>query len=114
MTRDQTYTLKAIAEFKRLKKKFPHSEYIPKAEKYLAHCRQDLGEHEFYVAEFYYRTKRYQSAIDRYQVVTQEYPEFPKNAEAKGRIQKCQELLAAKDQPKGILSNVTGIFDAKW
>jgi len=112
--RDQTYTLKAIDEFKRLKQKFPDSEYIPKAEQFLAHCRKDLAEHEFYVAEFYYRTKRYQAAIDRYQALTQDYPEFPKNAEAKGRIQECQKLLAAKDQPKGILSSVTNIFDAKW
>ena len=112
--RDQTYTLKAMDEFKRLKQKFPDSEYIPKAEQYLAHCRQDLAEHEFYVAEFYYRTKRYQAAIDRYQALTQDYPEFPKNAEAKGRIQECQKLLAAMDQPKGILSSVTNIFDAKW
>ena len=112
--RDQTYTLKAIGEFKRLKQKFPDSEYTPKVEQYLARCRKDLAEHEFYVAEFYYRTKRYQAAIDRYQALTQEYPEFPKNAEAKARIQECQELLATKDKPKGILSSVTGIFDAKW
>jgi len=112
--RDQTYTQKAIAEFKRLKQKFPTSEYITKADFYLTRCRKDLAEHEFYVAEFYYRTKRYQAAIDRYQALMQDYPEFPKNAEAKGRIQECQELLAAKDQPKGILSKVTSIFDAKW
>jgi outer membrane protein assembly factor BamD len=112
--RDQTYTLKAMDEFKRLKQKYPDSEYIAKADFYLARCRKDLAEHEFYVAEFYYKTKRYQAAIDRYQGLTQDYPEFPKNAEAKGRIQECQELLAAKDQPQGIVSKVTGIFDAKW
>ena len=112
--RDQTYTQKAIAEFTRLKQKFPNSEYITKVDFYLTRCRKDLAEHEFYVAEFYYRTKRYQAAIDRYQALTQDYPEFPKNAEAKERIQECQTLLAAKDQPKGILSKVTNIFDARW
>ncbi|MGA9755761.1 MAG: outer membrane protein assembly factor BamD [Desulfobaccales bacterium] len=112
--RDQTYTQKAIDEFKRLKQKFPDSEYIPKAEQYLSRCRMDLVEHEFYVAEFYYKTKRYQAALDRYQAITQDYPDFAKNAEAKERIGECQELLAAKDKPKGILSKVTSIFDAKW
>jgi outer membrane protein assembly factor BamD len=112
--RDQTYTHKAIEEFKRLKQKFPNSEFIPKAEKYLARCIKDLAEHEFYVAEFYYKTKRYQAAIDRYQGLIQDYPQFPKNAEAKERIQECQELLASKDKPEGILSSVTSIFDAKW
>jgi outer membrane protein assembly factor BamD len=112
--RDQTYTQKAIDEFKRLKQKYPDSEYITKADYYLARCRKDLAEHEFYVAEFYYKAKRYQAAIDRYQGLTQDYPDFPQNAEAKQRIQECQELLAKEEKPRGILSKVTGIFDAKW
>jgi outer membrane protein assembly factor BamD len=112
--RDQTYTRKAIDEFKRLKQKFPQSQYIPKAEKYLSHCFKDLAEHEFYVAEFYYTTKRYQAAIDRYQGLIQDYPNFPKNAEAREHLKESQELLAAQDKPKGILSKVTSIFDAKW
>jgi outer membrane protein assembly factor BamD len=112
--RDQTYTQKAIDEFKRLKQKFPDSEYTPKAETYLNNCRKDLAEHEFYVAEFYYRTKRYQAALERYQTILQDYPEFPKNAESKQRIEECQTLLAKKDTPPGFLSKVTSIFDAKW
>jgi outer membrane protein assembly factor BamD len=112
--RDQTYTHKALDEFKRLKQKFPQSQYIPKADKYLARCLKDLAEHEFYVAEFYYTTKRYQAAIDRYQGLIQDYPSFPKNAEAREHLKECQELLAAEGKPKGILSSVTSIFDAKW
>jgi len=112
--RDQTYTQRAIDEFKRLKQKFPDSEYIPKADAYLAKCRQDLAEHEFYVAEYYYRTKRYQAAIDRYQALMQDYPEFPKNAQAQQRIEVCKTYLAEQDKPKGFLSKVTSIFDAKW
>ena len=47
--RDQTYTIKALEEFRRLKQKYPKSEYVPKAEKHIAKCRLDLGEHEFYI-----------------------------------------------------------------
>jgi len=113
--RDQTYTQRAISEFKRLKQKHPQSEYITKADQYLARCRRDLADHEFYVAEFYFRTKRYQAALDRYQDLAQDYPEFPKQADIRERIQDCQKLLAAKDKPEGFISKyVTGIFDAKW
>jgi outer membrane protein assembly factor BamD len=112
--RDQTYTQKAIEEFKRLKQKFPESEYVPKADQYLSRCRSDLAEHEFYVAEFYYRTKRYQAAIDRYQGLIGDYPDFAKNGAAKARIEECQNLLAAEGKPKGFLSSVSSIFDAKW
>jgi outer membrane protein assembly factor BamD len=112
--RDQTYTQKAIDEFKRLKQKFPDSEYIPKADNYLAHCRKDLAEHEFYVAEFYHKTKRYQAASERYQNLLQDYPDFPKNAQAKQGLEDCQKEMAKQDKPSGFLSKVTSIFDAKW
>jgi outer membrane protein assembly factor BamD len=112
--RDQTSTRRAIAEFTRLKQKFPKCEFIPRADKYLAHCRQDLAEHEFYVAEFYYNTKRYRAALDRYQGLIQDYPEFPKNAVAKERIEECQHKMVEAKKPKGFLSKLTSIFDAKW
>ena len=114
--RDQSFTLKALGEFRRLKQKFPECEHIPKADKYMARCRQDLGEHEFYVAEFYYRTKRYQAALDRFQVVAQEYPEFPKKAEVQKYIEECQAILATADKKpeKGFFSPITDLFDANW
>jgi len=97
-----------------LKQKFPNSEFIPRADKYLAQCRKDLADKEFYIAEFYYRTKRYQAALDRYQALSQDYADFANSAQVKQRIEECQTLIAQQDQPKGILSNVTSIFDAKW
>jgi outer membrane protein assembly factor BamD len=114
--RDQTYTYKALQEFRRLKKKYPQCEYIPRAEKYMAKCRLDLGAHEYYVAEFYFRTKHYKSALDRFQVVAQEYSEFPRQAEVKEYIDKCQKILAEPDtKPKGgFLYNISNLFDARW
>ncbi len=114
--RDQTYTQKAMAEFKRLKQKFPNCEYISRAEKYMARCRRDLGEHEYYIAEFYYKTKRYPAALERYQTVVQEYPDFPKKAEAQERIEECQKILATADKkpPKHFYTPITNLFDAKW
>jgi len=112
--RDQTFTQKALDEFQRLKKKFPQSEYAGKADKYISRCRMALAEHNFYVANFYFRTKRYAAALDRYQSVAQEYPEF-RQAEVKKQIAACETILAApEDQNKGFLSNITGIFDARW
>lgn len=112
--RDQSFTTKAMGEFRRLKQKFPQSEFIPKADKYLAQCRKDLAEHEFYVAEFYFKTKRYQASLDRFQALSQEYPEFGRQAEIKRYIDQCQQNLASTDKPKGFLSSVTNIFDANW
>jgi outer membrane protein assembly factor BamD len=114
--RDQTYTTKALEEFRLLKQRFPKSEFIPKAERCMARCRLDLAEHEFYIAEFYYRIEHYQAALDRYQSVAQEYPEFPKKAEVQKRIDECQKILARPDkQPKpGFFTPLANLFDAKW
>jgi len=114
--RDQTFTTKALEEFRRLKQKYPQSEFIPKAEKFIAQCRRDLGEHEYYIAEFYFKTKRYQAALERFQVVDQEYPEFPKKAEVKEHIEKCQKILATADKKpeSGFFAPIANLFDAKW
>jgi outer membrane protein assembly factor BamD len=114
--RDQTYTTKALAEFRLLKQKFPSCEFIPKAEKYMSRCRLDLAAHDFYIAEFYFKTKRYQAALDRYQSVAQEYPELPNKEEVQGRIDKCQQILARPDhKPKsGFFTPIANMFDAKW
>jgi hypothetical protein len=43
-----------------------------------------------------------------------EYPEFPKDALAKQRIQECKTLEANKSKPKGLWGDIASIFDAKW
>jgi outer membrane protein assembly factor BamD len=108
--RDQTYTHKALAEFRRLQKKFPQSEYATKAEKYKLRSLEDLAGHEFYVGEFYFKTKHYASALDRFQAISQQYPFF-KPAEVKEYIRKSQDNLANPEANEGFFSR---LFDAKW
>jgi outer membrane protein assembly factor BamD len=114
--RDQSFTFKALGEFRRLKQKFPQSEYVAKAEKLMARCRKDLGEHELYIAEFYFKTKRYKAALDRFQALLQEYPDLGKEAEIKGYIAQCEKHLAEDDkkQKSGFIYQITNLFDAQW
>jgi outer membrane protein assembly factor BamD len=107
--RDQTHTQKAIEEFSRLKQKFPSCEYISQVDQYLAQCRIDLEKHEFYIAEFYFKTKRYQAAMARYQALLNDHPESSKKVEVQKKIEECQRLMNVK--PKTYLF---GLFDAKW
>ena len=113
--RDQTFTLKALEEFRRLKQKFQQDENVPKAEKYLAQCRSDLAEHEFYVGRFYLKTKHYAAALERFQILAQEYPEFPKQNEVKNYTAECQRILAEPEKKAtGWTSHITSLFDARW
>jgi len=108
--RDQTPTEKALEEFRRLQKKFPQSEYAAKAEKYKLRCLDDLADHEFYVGVFYYRTKHYASALDRFQALSQEYPDF-KSSEVKQYNNDCQANIDNPQKTEGFFSK---LFDAKW
>ena len=108
--RDQTPTEKALEEFRRLQKKFPQSEYAAKAEKYKQRCLNDLAEHEFYVGAFYFRTKHFPSALDRFQALSQEHPDF-KSSEVKQYISDCQANI---DNPQKVEGFFSKLFDAKW
>jgi outer membrane protein assembly factor BamD len=109
--RDQSFTAKALAEFMRLKQRFPESEYTERAEQFIVRCRQDLAAHEYYVGEYYYRTKRYPSALERFQYLADEFPEY-KPGEVKGYIAKCETHVANPQEKSG--NFITNLFDAKW
>ncbi|MGE5844314.1 MAG: outer membrane protein assembly factor BamD, partial [Syntrophaceae bacterium] len=42
-------------------------------EKNLREVKQRLAEHEFYVGEFYYRTKKYEAALKRFEGIQRDY-----------------------------------------
>ncbi len=79
----------------------------------MAQCRRDLGEHEHYIAEFYYKTKRYQAALERFQVLRAGISRVSQEAEVKERIAECQKIWPLpKRKPKsGFFAN---LFDARW
>ena len=95
--RDQTYTRNAIREFTRLKQKYPKSEYLPKADKYLARCRQDLAEHEFYVGNFYYQQGFYRAALGRYNYLIHNYPDVGQYHEAMQKISVIKKKLKEEE-----------------
>jgi outer membrane protein assembly factor BamD len=71
--RDQTETTRARKDFERLIARFPNSKFAFLAQKRLRECRQQLAEHEFYVGEFYFRTKKYRAALRRFEGIARDY-----------------------------------------
>ncbi len=71
--RDQSETVKARKEFERLMARFPQSKFSIMAEKNLREVKQRQAEHEFYVGEFYYRTKKYEAALKRFEGIRRDY-----------------------------------------
>ena len=77
--RDQETTRKALAEFRDLQRLYPTSPYASEAQEEMKTVLENLAEHEFVVARFYYRFARTRStilgsAIERLEQLLEDYP----------------------------------------
>ncbi|UOD33715.1 outer membrane protein assembly factor BamD [Deferribacteraceae bacterium V6Fe1] len=81
--RDQTNTIKALENFKKLKDRFPEYAKTVETNAKIKELREMLAEREYYVAKFYLRTKKFKAAEMRFKTVLEQYPDteiFPKAA----------------------------------
>ena len=93
--RDQTVAYKAIDSFERLVKNYPNDPYADDARQKILTCRKSLAENQFYIGNFYYRTKRYKSALARFEEIVANWGEFPDIQEkARQLIPLCEAKLA--------------------
>jgi outer membrane protein assembly factor BamD len=76
--RDQTKTIQALQEFRKVVANYPNSEYARQAEEKIKDCEQRLAEHEFTIGEFYYKSRAYRAALGRLQDILTKYPDFKK------------------------------------
>ena len=75
--RDQTATIRALAEFGRLLELRPDSPHVETARERVAECRHSLARAEYQVGFFYQRTqKAYRAAITRFEGILTKYPEY--------------------------------------
>jgi len=90
--RDQGETQRAMEAFQRVIQAFPETQYAKKARLQLFECQKRLVAHEFYVGQFYFRQKRYRSAKDRLERISQAYPDAVREL---GYQDAVQEMLEA-------------------
>ena len=71
---------------------------IPKrSRKKIRICKKSLAENKFYIGHFYYRTKRYKSALSRFQSVVATADEFPElQKKALAYINLCETAMKEK------------------
>lgn len=72
--RDQTPARDAADYFEYLITHYPRSPFTCKAMSKLKICRQKMFDHEFYIGNFYYKSKKYQAAQERFLEVLSHYP----------------------------------------
>jgi outer membrane protein assembly factor BamD len=91
--RDQAPARHALDAFYRLSRQFPGHEYAQKAVEPINKCRRSLAAHEFYVAEFYFKSKHYRAALNRFNNVVTMFPNVGDVEAAEKYIQICQQHL---------------------
>jgi outer membrane protein assembly factor BamD len=89
--RDQTMAREALQTFARLIRTYPASSYAKKAEEHMKVCNKNLAEHEFYVGIFYYKTRHYKAALERFKTVLRSYPDLGVHRKALEYIPLCQD-----------------------
>ena len=91
--RDQTCAQKGLDVFKRLTEQFPNDAYTKKAREYIKKCQASLAGHEFYVGLFYYKSKHYKAAMQRFKAVLSKYPDVGIHREALRYMVMCEASL---------------------
>ncbi len=91
--RDHTPAIKAMEIFMRLQKQFPGNLYANRAEEHIKKCIKILAGHEFYVAFYYFKTKHYKAALNRFKWVLANYPDVGVHEKALQYIALCEDLL---------------------
>jgi outer membrane protein assembly factor BamD len=98
--REQTETIKAKKEFERLIARFPESKFSLAAEKLLRECKQDLAEQEFYIGQFYFRQKKYQAALNRFETIARNYANIGLDFKTEYYIGETKRKIAEEEKLK--------------
>lgn len=91
--RDQAVARQALEVFVQLVNQFPQSPYAKKAETHIADCNRSLAGHEMYVGKFYFKSRRYKGALQRFEQVLTVYPNTGFDEEARDYIDRCRAAL---------------------
>jgi outer membrane protein assembly factor BamD len=80
--KDQVRVKEAIAKLEQFVARYPSSQYLPDAQRQLTAAKDKLADHEWYVAEFYRKRRRWAGAAGRYEALVKEYPGSRHESEA--------------------------------
>jgi outer membrane protein assembly factor BamD len=108
--RDQTKTLQALEEFKRVVANYPASEQAKAAEEKIKDCERRLAEHNFTIAVQYYNQKAVRAALDRLKEVMATFPDFQRMDELYFYVGDCQFLMRQYDEASPFFLKVVSDF----
>ena len=106
--RDLSLAHEAILYFEEVIDSHPTSKYVKNSKQYRIDCFKKLTQKEYYVAQYYYKQKKFLSALGRYENIVNKYSIYGYNPRAlKGAIlsaMKINQKERAKKHFKTLLS----------
>lgn len=94
--RDQTPAQQARKIFEKLIRSYPQCEYVKTARQHIKACIKSLAEHDFYVGLFYYKSKHYSAALERFRNIIRDYPDVGVHYKALQYIPLCQAMVSTQ------------------
>lgn len=91
--RDQTPARKALDTFRRLQKQFPNDQHARSGAEHINKCIKSLAGNEFYIGVFYYKSKHYKAALERFMTVLSNYPDVGYHQKALQYVAKCETYI---------------------
>ena len=105
--RDATATQNALQSFQRLEEMFPDSEYALKAKPNIDTCLKNLAAKEMDIGRFYFKSKKYEAALNRFAGVVTSYPDFGLHQPALDYMAKCKAMISKEQE----LDEVDAVVD---
>jgi outer membrane protein assembly factor BamD len=96
--RDLSSLQEALNAYQQLITLYPNSRYAPEAEERVAELREVLAEHEWLVASFYARNKRWQGALWRLEYLQEYYPDYSQIDRVGDEIERVQSKIAEQEE----------------
>jgi outer membrane protein assembly factor BamD len=104
--KDQRQVERAAAALATFVEKHPDSKYLPRAKELLAKARGRLAEHEWYVAEYYFKRKRWAGAAGRYETLVERYPGSKHEVEALMKLARAAVHLDERHRARTALQKL--------
>jgi outer membrane protein assembly factor BamD len=104
--KDQRQVEKAVTALRDFVQSHAESKYLADAKEQLALAEGRLAAHEWYVAEYYYKRKRWAGAAGRYETLVEKFPATPHAPEALLKLARSYVALDEKHRARTALQKL--------
>jgi outer membrane protein assembly factor BamD len=104
--KDQRQMERAAAALAKFVEKYPESKHAPRGKELLAEANGRLASREWYVAEFYFKRRRWAGAAGRYEALVEKYPGSPRESEALLKLARAAVELDEKHRARTALQKL--------